>query len=113
MLKNNDVYTYSKQRFCVPSNLYIIGTMNTADRSVGYIDYAVRRRFSFYTIKADRDVIWEYYNEKDPLPWDYLISFGFPLPPRAIIKRWRGHLLPLKASQMSDSLCFTLLGASS
>ncbi|WP_200845618.1 MULTISPECIES: AAA family ATPase [Sphingobacterium] len=35
---------------CLPQNLYIIGTMNTADRSVGHIDYAIRRRFAFVDI---------------------------------------------------------------
>jgi len=50
---------YSKESFSVPSNLYIIGTMNTTDRSVGSIDYAVRRRFAFVTLEADENKVPE------------------------------------------------------
>lgn len=41
----------------IPDNLYIIGTMNTADRSVGHIDYAIRRRFAFEKMLPNIDVI--------------------------------------------------------
>ena len=51
---------YSKESFGVPENLYIIGTMNTTDRSVGNIDYAVRRRFAFATLQSKRDLVEQF-----------------------------------------------------
>ena len=42
---------YTAEPFAVPSNVYLIGMMNTADRSLSIIDYALRRRFSFFDMK--------------------------------------------------------------
>ena len=53
---------YSQNSFGVPQNLFIIGTMNTADRSLGYIDYAVRRRFSFVTLQSDKKILENFYS---------------------------------------------------
>ena len=57
---------YSGRSFTVPKNLYIIGMMNTADRSLAMIDYALRRRFSFVDMEPgfDTDGFKEYMSSK-------------------------------------------------
>ena len=48
---------YSKSKFSVPSNIYLIGTMNTADRSLSTLDIALRRRFSFKEMPARPELL--------------------------------------------------------
>lgn len=53
--KGKAILAYNQQPFSVPNKLYIIGMMNTADRSLAMIDYALRRRFSFSDIRPGFD----------------------------------------------------------
>ena len=50
---------YRDELFSVPKNLYIIGMLNTADRSLAMIDYALRRRFSFVEIEPAIEKLFE------------------------------------------------------
>ncbi len=67
---------YNGSTFSVPKNLYIIGMMNTADRSLAMIDYALRRRFSFFEVEPgfDSDGFIQYVNKLNNEIMNELVS---------------------------------------
>lgn len=58
----------ASRKISLPENLLIIGTMNTADRSIGHIDYAIRRRFAFVHCPPEKSALAGYYIGKDSEP---------------------------------------------
>lgn len=67
---------YSDEKFAVPGNVYIIGMMNTADRGLAMLDYALRRRFAFFEIKPgfETDGFREYRMALDNEKFNKLIN---------------------------------------
>ena len=67
---------YKDEKFSVPGNLYLIGMMNTADRSLALIDYALRRRFSFFEMSPgfDSEGFKAYLEGKDNVRLNELVA---------------------------------------
>lgn len=109
---------YSKEKFSVPSNLYIIGTMNTTDRSVGSIDYAVRRRFAFVTLEADKSLVPEgdarnlfdavkNFIEKSKYDMDIedlMVGHSYFMDSANLQMKWQYEILPLLMEYHKDGI---------
>jgi 5-methylcytosine-specific restriction protein B len=111
--------TYSGEEFALPRNLFVIGTMNTADRSIALVDAAMRRRFAFVElsprVEPTRRLLWRWLEseEKDTEPADLLDALNariddadFRIGPSYLMKpgvyregglerTWRTKILPL------------------
>lgn len=109
---------YSKESFSVPSNLYIIGTMNTTDRSVGSIDYAVRRRFAFVTLEANENKVPEgnarnlfnavknFLNKSkyDMDIEDLMVGHSYFMDANNLQMKWQYEILPLLMEYHKDGI---------
>ena len=65
------------ERFHIPPNVYVIGTMNLADRSLALVDFALRRRFAFFDLEPQLNDAWrEWVNEECDIPDDFLADIA-------------------------------------
>ncbi len=113
---------YSGKRFGVPSNLYVIGTMNSVDRSIALVDMALRRRFEFISIRPNAALIsppvvdginikniFEKLNQKIAviLGTEYQIGHSYFMGKNVssvqlLKKTWFGNILPLLQEYLFD-----------
>ena len=74
--KNKIQLLYNDEMFYIPANVYIIGMMNTADRSLAMLDYALRRRFAFFDLRPafSSEMFKKYKAELANVQFDKLIA---------------------------------------
>lgn len=77
--------------FSLPENVYVLGTMNTADRSIASVDIAIRRRFSFITMMPDRKVVEEHGPKRALELFDRLSDVFFEHAPAESLNLLPGH----------------------
>jgi 5-methylcytosine-specific restriction enzyme B len=70
--RGKEIPLASGRKFQIPNNVYLIGTMNTADRSIALVDHALRRRFSFVHLGPDYDVLRQQHLTANGVPGESL-----------------------------------------
>ncbi len=93
---------YSKSKFSVPPNLYIIGTMNTADRSIEALDTALRRRFSFVEMQSKPELITELNDFNEVNLQTLLETINYRIEILVDKDHMIGHSYFLKVSSLND-----------